>query len=84
MQNGYHGHDMMVQVTPTPKIMFEGDDDKSSNVELKKHVGLVSGTALIVGTMIGKMMIIITMIIIRIKQYLYFIRMTYFLYQFNI
>ena len=84
MQNGYHDHDMMVQVTATPKIMFEGDDDKSSNVELKKHVGLVSGTALIVGTMIGKMMIIITMIIIRIKRYLYFIRMTYFLYQFNI
>lgn len=53
LANGYHDHDMMMQVSPTPKITLEQDDDETSNVELKKHVGLVSGTALIVGTMIG-------------------------------
>ena len=54
MENGYHHYDMMIQVSPTGEIKVENDDNKEDNVELKKHVGLVSGIALIVGTMIGK------------------------------
>lgn len=53
MENGYNDFDMMLQVSPTGQIKIEKDGDKGGNVELKKNVGLVSGTALIVGTMIG-------------------------------